>query len=147
MQCELPEHGFEVVPGDAVQTFALFTNPHDGSGKAWCFPTTNRVVCANTFRTASKDKAAGLGIRHSGNVAAKVVEARAALGLAVRAVDTFHAAADVMARTPCNAPEFFSDLLDEVLDVTAADVAAGADVLARAVAKSAAQFEIERKRA
>jgi phage/plasmid-like protein (TIGR03299 family) len=147
MQCELPDHSFEVVRGDEVQTFALFTNPHDGSGRAWCFPTTNRVVCANTFRTASKDRAAGLGIRHSGNVAAKVVEARAALGLAVRAVDTFHDAADVMARTPCNAPEFFDRLLDEVLDITAADVKAGPDALARAVAKSAAHFEQEQKRA
>src|SRR5439155_5958219 len=141
---ELPDHGFELPRGDEVQTFALFTNPHDGSGKAWCFPTTNRVVCANTFRTASMDKGAGLGIRHSGNVAAKVVEARAALGLAVRAVDTFHAAAEVMARTPCDAPAFFDRVLDEVLDVTAADVTAGPDALARAVAKTQAQFEIER---
>jgi phage/plasmid-like protein (TIGR03299 family) len=59
MQCELPDHSFEVVRGDEVQAFALFTNPHDGSGKAWCFPTTNRVVCANTFRTASKDRSTG----------------------------------------------------------------------------------------
>src|SRR5207248_2061921 len=60
MQCALPGHNFEVVRGDQVQAFATVINPHDGSGKAWCFPTTNRIVCANTYRTASKDTATGL---------------------------------------------------------------------------------------
>jgi phage/plasmid-like protein (TIGR03299 family) len=147
MQCELPAHNFEVVRGDEVQTFATFINPHDGSGKAWCFPTTIRVVCANTYRTASKDRAAGLGIRHTGDVRAKVADARAALGVAVREVDRFKDAADQMARERIDAPQFFNDLLDEVLEVTAADVAAGPDALARAVARTQAHFEQEQRRA
>ncbi len=151
MQCELPEHGFEVVRGDEVQAFATFTNPHDGSGKAWCFPTTERIVCANTFRTVSNDRTAGLGIRHTGNVRTAIGDARAALGMAVREIDTFKESADVMSRTAVDPDQFFPDLLDQVLDITAADVRRGAsalaaDVLAAAVDKSAAAYEAEEKR-
>jgi hypothetical protein len=92
MQCELPGHAFEVVRGDAVQAFATFANPHDGSGKAWCFPTTNRIVCANTYRTASRDRSAGLGVRHTGDVKAAIGDARKALGIAVREIGQFRAA-------------------------------------------------------
>jgi hypothetical protein len=121
MQCELPGHGFEVVRGDAVQAFATFTNPHDGSGKAWCFPTTNRIVCANRYRTAGRDRSAGLGVRHTGDVRATIGDARLALGVAVRQIDRFTVAADVLARTPVDPQAFFPDLMDAVLDVTAAD--------------------------
>jgi phage/plasmid-like protein (TIGR03299 family) len=146
MQCELPEHGFEAVRGDEVQAFATFTNPHDGSGKAWCFPTTNRIVCANTFRTASTDRTNGLGIRHTGDVRSSINDAWTALGFAVREIDQFKDAAEEMVRTPVDAPAFFSDLLDAVLDITAADMRKGADILAAAVAKTSAQQELEAKR-
>ena len=65
VQCALPSRSFEVVRGDRVDAYATFQNPHDGSGRAWCFPTTNRIVCGNTYRTASRDRSAGLGIRHT----------------------------------------------------------------------------------
>ncbi len=146
MQCELPEHAFEVVRGDAVQAFATFTNPHDGSGKAWCFPTTNRIVCANTFRTASTQRSKGLGVRHTGNVKASIADARLALGIAVQEIDTFKDHAIEMAHQPIDAPQFFEDLLDAVLDVTAAEALKGADVLAAAVANTVAERELAAKR-
>lgn len=146
MQCELPRQGFEVAAGDAVQAFATFTNPHDGSGKAWCFPTTNRIVCANTFRTASKEREKGLGIRHTGDVKAAIKESRQVLGLAVEEIDQFKDAASVMARTACDAPAFFEGLLDVVMKVTAADALKGADALASAVARTEAQREFETKK-
>lgn len=146
MQCELPEHGFEVVNGDHVQAFATFTNPHDASGKAWCYPTTNRIVCANSFRTASRERAKGLGIRHTGNVKASIADARAVLGIAIREIDEFKENAEVMARTPVKAEPYFQDLLDAVCEVTQADAMKGADALAAVLKVDEAQRELERKR-
>jgi hypothetical protein len=146
MQCELVRHAFEPAPGDKVLAFATFTNCHDGSGKAWCFPTTDRIVCRNTFRTASRNKHEGLGIRHTGDVKQLVNEARTALGIAINEISEFKEAADVMVHTPVVAEAFFSDLLDHILKVTAADALAGSDALAAALAKTEAQREIEQKR-
>lgn len=146
MQCELPDHNFEVVRGDAVQAFATFTNPHDGSGKAWCFPTTNRIVCANTFRTASQERSKGLGIRHTGDVRASISDARQVLGLAIEEIDQFKSNAEVMVRQKVDPAGFFNDLLDEVLDVTAADAMKGADILAATLATTIAGREAEEKR-
>lgn len=131
VQCELPGHGFEVVRGDKVQAFATFTNPNDGSGAAWCYPTTNRIVCANTFRTAAKDRAKGLSIRHTGDVQSKLGAARDALGIAVDRIDRFREAAETMSRTKVEAVPFFHDLLDRVADVTQARAKLGAAGLAR----------------
>lgn len=146
MQIELPEHGFTVARGDEQKAYATFTNCHDGTGKAHCFPSVTRIICANTFRTAIATRTSGLSIRHTGDIRASVADAREAMGLAVRGIDRFKDVAEVMVRTPCNAPQFFSDLLDAVLDVTAAESMRGADALAAAIAKTTAQQEFERKR-
>jgi phage/plasmid-like protein (TIGR03299 family) len=146
MQCELVRHAFEPAPGDKVMAFATFTNCHDGSGKAWCFPTTDRIVCRNTFCTASRNRHQGLGIRHTGDVKQLVNEARTALGIAIGEIGQFKEAADVMVHTPVVAEAFFSDLLDHILGVSAADALAGSDALAAAVAKTQAQQEIEARR-
>lgn len=146
MQCELPEHSFEVVKGDQVQAFATFTNPHDASGKAWCYPTTNRIVCANTFRTADRERGKGLGIRHTGNVKTSIEDARQVLGITIREIDKFKENAEVMARTPVKAEPYFQDLLDAVCEVTQADSMRGADALAAVLKVDEAQRELERKR-
>lgn len=145
MQCELPQQSFEVVRGDRVDCYAVFSNPHDGSGKAYCFPTSNRIVCANTFRVASADKDKGLGIRHTGDVKASIADAQRSLGLAVTGFGRFAEAATEMARRPVDSDQFFGDLLDVVLDVTAAEALKGADALAAAIAVTEAGRELAAK--
>lgn len=145
MQCELPNHSFEVVAGDQVQAFATFTNPHDASGKAWCYPTTNRIVCANTFRTASRDRSKGLGIRHTGEVKSAIAEARRTLGLAIREIDQFKESAQVMVNTQIQPEPFFENVLDLVCKVTAADALAGADALAAVLQVDEATREFKRR--
>lgn len=146
MQAELPKQSFEVVRGDEVQAFATWTNTNDGSGRAWCYPTTNRIVCANTFRTASKERSKGLGIRHVGDVRASINDARTALGVAVREIEDFKEHAEVMVREPIDAPAFFKDLLDAILEISQVEANAGADVLAASLRVSEIERELARKR-
>lgn len=145
MQVEIPSAAFRVTPKDEVQTFATFTNPHNG-GQAWAFPSTLRIVCANTYRTVSRDRCGGLGIRHTGDVNAKVRQARAALGIAVRDLGRFGERAQAMVQEPCDAPEFFGDLLDHILKVNEAREAAAADPLGAALAMTAAEQELREKK-
>ena len=47
MMAKFPRQAFAVgTPEDKIEPYAVLTNPHDGSGKAYCFPLTNRIVCA-----------------------------------------------------------------------------------------------------
>lgn len=146
MLAHLPKQRFSVGGGsDSVEPYVLFTNCHDGSGAAMCFPTSVRVVCANTFRTAGHGRSKGISIRHTGSVKAKIQSAQSALGLAVESFDAFKESVGVMNRVHVNVEHYASDVLDIVLDVTAADALMGADVLAAAVAKTEATYELERK--
>ena len=120
-QVLLPEQTFEVTPGDAVETRATFFNSHGGEA-AWCFLTGTRTVCANTFRTAGRDKKKGLSIRHTGDLNAKTAAAQRALGLAVTAAAEFKEAAGRMLATPLPEPRaYFEACLDTMLDLTEAE--------------------------
>lgn len=72
------------IPGDdsATYPYGLITNWHDGSGACKFIPTTVRVVCWNTMSMADA-RAEGTGhqiiIRHTGDVALKIEEAKKAL--------------------------------------------------------------------
>lgn len=75
-----------VVPGDpsALQTYLLLFTSHDGSRPASYRITTVRTVCKNTLDLAFARSVSSYRIRHSGNLAGKVEQARAALGIAFR---------------------------------------------------------------
>lgn len=146
MLVRLPKQAFAVGGRDQVEAFALFTNPHDGSGVAECFATSHRVECQNTLRVARNANKGGLRIRHSGNLKDRVKSAQTALGLTVQGFEDFARNANVLGRTPCpNINHFCNDVLDAVLDVTLADMKKGADLLAAALQVTEAERELERK--
>jgi hypothetical protein len=121
-------------------------NPHDGSGCATCFPTSVRIVCANTYRTAgNKGAGKGLKIRHTGNIKSKIRDARAALGLAVQSFDRFKDAADTMTRKRLEPVPYFNGVLDAVLEVTEAQIKRGFSPLDAAMQATQAQIDLERK--
>lgn len=71
------------VPGDDSETypFATILNAHDGSAACRLTPTQVRVVCWNTWKAAEYDaERSGMGIvlRHNGNMADKLAEAKVA---------------------------------------------------------------------
>lgn len=63
----LPSAGFEVVEGDAHQTYLLFKTSHDGSLSAVCKLTDVRVVCQNTLTQALSIRGNDMKIKHTRN--------------------------------------------------------------------------------
>ena len=142
MLAHFPQQCFSVNGKDRVEPYVAICNPHDGTGCANCFPTSVRIVCANTYRTAgSKGASKGLKIRHTGNVKSKIREARTALGMAVQSFDRFKDAADTMAHSRIEAVPYFNG----VLDVTEAQMKRGFNPLESAMQATQAQLDLERK--
>lgn len=146
MLAHLPQQRFSVGPKDVVEPYVIFTNSHDQGVSARCYPTSVRVVCANTFRVSGKEgKGRGISIRHNGNVKAKVKAAQQSLGLAVREFGQFADASQQMAKTPCDIKHYANDVLDAVLDVTEAEAKKGADLLAAVLETTEANRELAAK--
>ncbi len=73
-----------VIPGDDSPTYPwlAFLNSHDGTAACKVLPTTIRVVCWNTFNAASMEgdrTGHQVTIRHAGNVADRIEEAKLVL--------------------------------------------------------------------
>jgi phage/plasmid-like protein (TIGR03299 family) len=156
MLVHLPRQAFAVNGAgvDRMESYAIFTNAHDGTGAAKCFPTSERVVCANTLRMAMRGSASGISIRHTGDLSQRVASAKTALGLAVSQFQEFKVSADHLVHTKVEPRPFFEGLLDAVLSATSEkrwcskeDADKGADVLAAAVAKTEAGQNYELLRA
>ena len=146
MLVHLPRQSFKINGTDAVENYAIFTNSHDGTSAARCFPTSQRVVCANTFRLAQADSDKGLTLRHTTNLKGRVEAAKQALGLTVQRVDAFRESAEVLARATVDPVPYFDGVLDAVLDVTKAEMDQGADLLAAALATTETDRKIEAAR-
>lgn len=98
MMAKIPRE-FRVGSEDLVNSYALLTTSHDGSGAMRMIPTTVRVVCQNTLNLALNRAGSHAGVRipHSGNVTFKIDEARKALGIIDRSFDRFQAQLDALA--------------------------------------------------
>jgi phage/plasmid-like protein (TIGR03299 family) len=85
------------VKGDAMKQYLTIFTSHDGSSALNIFPTTVRVVCANTWRAATVERQrmeathgkqtvkAGYSIKHTRNMKAMVQQAVDAFAAAVEA--------------------------------------------------------------
>jgi len=99
---------------DISEKFLLLSNSHDGSSALRVYFTAVRVVCANTLALADRQsKGEGIAIRHSGDLASKVGEARAVLGLAQKHFDDLEGRINVLANhypTPTQLKQYFEAL-------------------------------------
>lgn len=76
------EYGVGLNGDDVTNTYLCLTLAHDGTRALRGFGTTVRVVCANTEAAAlgaADAQRAGFAIRHSGDVRARIEDARAAI--------------------------------------------------------------------
>ena len=126
----LPKQRFAVNGNDAQEPFVMFTNPHNGVGLAYCFPTVVRVECANTKRAAMSEKGKGMAFRHTGSTKGQIENAKRMLGLSVQAITTYKEQAESLTAKKVEPLPYFDGLLDTVLDITAAQAKLGADALA-----------------
>lgn len=83
-----------IAEGDDVRRYCLWLNSHDGTGAIYCLPTSVRVVCANTAALAIRGQR---GIRHTGDVAAKMQQVHDLLSQADRRFTDFRDDARVLA--------------------------------------------------
>jgi len=72
------------VAGDDVEPYLCFTNAHDASGALRVCMTPIRVVCNNTLNLALSSARRSWSMIHTGNIEAKIAEARETLDLAER---------------------------------------------------------------
>jgi phage/plasmid-like protein (TIGR03299 family) len=81
---------------DDLDLYLAMCTSHDASrlGKVLCTPV--RIVCANTQRAAFADNTGEYTFRHSGDIAGKLADVRAALNLVPVYLDQFQAAAEQM---------------------------------------------------
>jgi len=96
MLAKMPQE-FEVVAGDKLEQYILFTTAHDGSRAVRVLPTSVRVVCWNTLSLATANESKGLSIRHKGNIMDKLDDARKCIMTAQAKFDGFHATARKLA--------------------------------------------------
>lgn len=89
MQAKLPKTLY-ATPEDAVETYVLVTNCHNGTRGLYLLPTSVRVVCWNTLSLAigsGKRKKKIMKIRHYGSLKNKVEEIRSHLGIVNNRLD------------------------------------------------------------
>lgn len=91
---------------DTVKTYLLVTTSHDGTTAIQAMVTPVRVVCQNTLNMALAGAKQTFKIRHTQNAGGRVDEARKALGLAFKYVDTFEAEAKALFETSVTKGQF-----------------------------------------
>lgn len=147
MQAVMPQLAREVQRGDTLEAYAMFTAYHSRGKANKLIPTSHRAVCKNTHRQAlSSGEGKGLSILHVGDMKKRVEAAREALGLSVRGFSDFADKAEAMTRAELPIQNYASDILDACLDVTAAECERGPDLLARAISKTQADYDLQYKR-
>ena len=105
------------IAGDKTEPYVCFTNTHDGSGAIRVCMTPIRVVCNNTLNIALSEAKRAWSVRHTGDIQAKLHEARVCLDMANKYMDGLSAYADRMANTTIKDEEI-AKILDEMFPAT-----------------------------
>ena len=111
---KLPET--EIV-GDKTEPYLCFTNTHDGSGAIRACMTPIRVVCNNTLNLALGSARRAWSVRHTGDMASKMHEARVCLEMACAYMDELGQTADRLANTTVSRDKL-GEILDEMFPIT-----------------------------
>lgn len=85
-----------IAEGDEVNRYILWLNSHDGKGALFAIPTSVRVVCANTAALAIRGQH---GIKHIGDMSAKLDQAHKLLSQADRQFSDYSEKAKLLAKT------------------------------------------------
>lgn len=104
---ELTQLTLGPVLGDETKPYLCLVNSFDGSSSLRVFFTSVRRSCSNMFTLAiHRDGAAGVSIRHRGNIADKMLEARRILSVATPAFEVYNAQTKQLYQTPMNDKEY-----------------------------------------
>lgn len=86
------------IAGDKTEPYICFTNTHDGSGAIRVCMTPIRIVCNNTLNLALGSARRAWSVRHTGDMASKMHEARVCLEMASAYMNDLSQTADRLAK-------------------------------------------------
>lgn len=142
----MPAHAYKINGHSHIDPYILFFKRNDGTGCDVAFGTEVRAECANTSRLAIAGRGnKGVAIRHTGDIDAKIEDARKALGLTLKTFEAHKEEAQALASTPMPVgfTLYANAILDAALDITEAQVKQGPDLLAQAVARTKADADLD----
>lgn len=116
MLARFEEHNDYKLAGDECIPYLLFSNNFDGKGSARVCVTVTRVICENTLNYALSHAKRSWAIRHMGDTAFKLEEARQTLNLTGRYLANMQEQADVMTQTVIS-PKFIYDMANYLFPV------------------------------
>lgn len=96
MCAKLPEV-FRLAGGDETEAYVIVTNRHDGWAGIRALVAPIRVVCKNTLNLALRSAKRSWTTKHTGNINAKLDEAKQTLGLARNYMAELMNTADILA--------------------------------------------------
>ena len=96
----------EIAGVDRLDLYLIGTTSHDGTAALRVDASPIRVVCANTQRAAFANSTGHYTFRHTSNVNSQISQAREALGLMWKYMETFEKAAERMLQTEMTMREF-----------------------------------------
>jgi phage/plasmid-like protein (TIGR03299 family) len=99
--------------GDRIATYVAVANGHGGTAAFSCYPTTVRIVCANTLRLSERDLSKGVRFIHRAGgdreaMAEKLKTAQLVLGFADKAVAKFEEQARALVARGWNEADAYS---------------------------------------
>ena len=103
----------QLILGDEVDPFLVFTNSHDGTGAVRVAVTPIRVVCNNTLNLALSKATRAWATNHVGDMLSKLKEAERALFLSEKYMTALSEEADILANTKISEDEM-NKVLDEI---------------------------------
>lgn len=125
----------EVTNRDILEQYVLISNGHGGFARFSCYPTSVRVVCANTLRWSERDVGRGISFVHTGKLDVKIKQAKTALGLAIQETAKFEKQVQAMAKrqfTKAKAKVYMEELWEETFgQIDPAQKEAAAKMLAK----------------
>ena len=104
------------IVGDKTEPYLCFSNTHDGSGAIRVCMTPVRVVCNNTLNIALNGAKRAWSVRHTGDIQAKLHEARMCLDMANKYMDKLAVYADNLANKTIKDEEI-AKILDEMFPI------------------------------
>jgi len=104
------------IVGDKTEPYLCFSNTHDGSGAIRVCMTPVRVVCNNTLNIALSGAKRAWSVRHTGDIQAKLHEARMCLDMANKYMDKLAVYADHLANKTIKDEEI-AKILDEMFPI------------------------------
>ncbi|MEU8264681.1 DUF932 domain-containing protein [Micromonospora sp. NPDC048999] len=102
---KLPD-AMEIAGVDPMDLYLIGTTSHDGTAALRVDASPVRVVCSNTQRAAFAHAVGHYTFRHTSNVNSQISQAREALGLMWKYMETFEKAAERMLHTEMTMREF-----------------------------------------